>query len=309
LSAFMFYAVMVAGAVATISEVFSEIQRASGAAERLVELVNTPIDIPQQAVPAQLVLPVNGLLSFDNVSFAYPSDHGQDVIRQLSLTIAPGERVALVGPSGAGKSTLFELMMRFYQPKQGRILLDGIDISTLSLADLRQQYALVPQESVIFAMNVLDNVRYGRLDASDEEVKQACIAAKADEFISEFTQGYATYLGERGVRLSGGQKQRIAIARAILADRPLLLLDEATSALDAVSEIKVKQALDSLMAQRTTVIIAHRLATVINADRIFVIDKGQLVASGTHSELMTSNELYREFASLQLLMDNDEPAI
>jgi ATP-binding cassette subfamily B protein len=200
-------------------------------------------------------------------------------------------------------------MMRFYQPKQGRILLDGIDISTLSLADLRQQYALVPQESVIFAMNVLDNVRYGRLDASDEEVKQACIAAKADEFISEFTQGYATYLGERGVRLSGGQKQRIAIARAILADRPLLLLDEATSALDAVSEIKVKQALDSLMAQRTTVIIAHRLATVINADRIFVIDKGQLVASGTHSELMTSNELYREFASLQLLMDNDEPAI
>ncbi|MBB1474089.1 ABC transporter transmembrane domain-containing protein [Shewanella sp. SG41-3] len=309
LSAFMFYAVMVAGAVATISEVFSEIQRASGAAERLVELVNTPIDIPQQAVPAQLVLPVNGLLSFDNVSFAYPSDHGQDVIRQLSLTIAPGERVALVGPSGAGKSTLFELMMRFYQPKQGRILLDGIDISTLSLADLRQQYALVPQESVIFAMNVLDNVRYGRLDASDEEVKLACIAAKADEFISEFTQGYATYLGERGVRLSGGQKQRIAIARAILADRPLLLLDEATSALDAVSEIKVKQALDSLMAQRTTVIIAHRLATVINADRIFVIDKGQLVASGTHSELMTSNELYREFASLQLLMDNDEPAI
>lgn len=309
LSAFMFYAVMVAGAVATISEVFSEIQRASGAAERLVELVNTPIDIPQQAVPAQLVLPVNGLLSFDNVSFAYPSDLGQDVIRQLSLTIAPGERVALVGPSGAGKSTLFELMMRFYQPKQGRILLDGIDISTLSLADLRQQYALVPQESVIFAMNVLDNVRYGRLDASDEEVKQACIAAKADEFISEFTQGYATYLGERGVRLSGGQKQRIAIARAILADRPLLLLDEATSALDAVSEIKVKQALDSLMAQRTTAIIAHRLATVINADRIFVIDKGQLVASGTHSELMTSNELYREFASLQLLMDNDEPAI
>ncbi|CAM4402091.1 ABC transporter transmembrane domain-containing protein [Shewanella livingstonensis] len=306
LSAFMFYAVMVAGAVATISEVFSEIQRASGAAERLVELVKTPVDIPQQAVPNKLLLPVNGLLSFDNVCFAYPSDLGQDVIRQLSMTIAPGERVALVGPSGAGKSTLFELMMRFYQPKQGRILLDGIDISTLSLADLRQQYALVPQESVIFAMNVLDNVRYGRLDASDEEVKQACVAAKADEFISEFTEGYATYLGERGVRLSGGQKQRIAIARAILANRPLLLLDEATSALDAVSEVKVKQALDSLMAKRTTVIIAHRLATVINADRIFVIDKGQLVATGTHSELMISNELYREFASLQLLMDNDD---
>ena len=305
LSAFMFYAVMVAGAVATISEVFSEIQRASGAAERLIELVKTPIDIPEQVTPNQVVLPVKGLLSFDNVCFAYPSDLEQDVIRQLSMSITPGERVALVGPSGAGKSTLFELMMRFYQPKQGRILLDGIDISTLALADLRQQYALVPQESVIFAMNVLDNVRYGRLDASDEEVKQACIAAKADEFIREFTDGYSTYLGERGVRLSGGQKQRIAIARAILADRPILLLDEATSALDAISEIKVKQALDSLMAKRTTVIIAHRLATVINADRIFVIDKGQLIASGTHNELMASNELYREFASLQLLMDNE----
>jgi ATP-binding cassette subfamily B protein len=306
LSAFMFYAVMVAGAVATISEVFSEIQRASGAAERLVELVNTPIDIPEQQIPNQLVMPVNGLLRFDKVCFAYPSDLDQDVIRQLSMTITPGQRVALVGPSGAGKSTLFELMMRFYQPKNGRILLDGIDISTLTLADLRRQYALVPQESVIFAMNVLENVRYGRLDATDEEVKQACIAAKADEFISEFSEGYLTYLGERGVRLSGGQKQRIAIARAILADRPLLLLDEATSGLDAVSEIKVKQALDSLMVKRTTVIIAHRLATVINADRIFVIDKGQLVASGTHSELMNSNDLYREFASLQLLMDNDE---
>ncbi|MGI2169164.1 ABC transporter transmembrane domain-containing protein [Shewanella sp. MF05960] len=307
LSAFMFYAVMVAGAVATISEVFSEIQRASGAAERLMELVYTPVDIPQQAVPNQLSLPVKGLLHFNNVVFAYPSDSGQDVIRQLSLTIQPGERVALVGPSGAGKSTLFELMMRFYQPKAGQILLDDVDIATLSLTDLRQQYALVPQESVIFAMNVLENVRYGRLSASDDEVMQACVAAKADEFIREFTDGYATYLGERGVRLSGGQKQRIAIARAILADRPLLLLDEATSALDAVSEVKVKQALDSLMAKRTTVIIAHRLATVINVDRIFVMDKGQLVASGTHNELMTSNALYREFASLQLLMDS-EPA-
>ncbi|MGX9460461.1 ABC transporter transmembrane domain-containing protein [Shewanella sp. A14] len=302
LSAFMFYAVMVAGAVATISEVFSEIQRASGAAERLMELVNTPIDIPQQPNPNQLRLPIKGLLRFDNVVFAYPADANQDVIRQLSLTIKPGERVALVGPSGAGKSTMFELMMRFYQPKMGRILLDGVDISTLSLNELRQQYALVPQDSVVFAMNVLDNVRYGRLDTSDEEVMQACIAAKADEFIREFPDGYLTYLGERGVRLSGGQKQRIAIARAILADRPLLLLDEATSALDAVSEVKVKQALDSLMDKRTTVIIAHRLATVINADRIFVMDKGQLVASGTHNELMTSNALYREFASLQLLM-------
>ena len=305
LSAFMFYAVMVAGSVATISEVFSEIQRASGAAERLLELVHTPVDIPQQAIPAHLPQPVVGLLQFENINFAYPSDQNQPVIRQLSMSINPGERVALVGPSGAGKSTLFELMMRFYQPKNGQILLDGIDISTLPLAELRQQYALVPQESVIFAMNVFDNVRYGRLDASDEEVVLACVAAKADEFIREFPDGYLTYLGERGVRLSGGQKQRIAIARAILADRPLLLLDEATSALDAVSEVKVKQALDSLMATRTTVIIAHRLATVINADRIFVMDKGQLVASGTHSELMITNELYREFASLQLLMEKE----
>ncbi|WP_372941175.1 ABC transporter transmembrane domain-containing protein [Shewanella sp.] len=305
LSAFMFYAVMVAGAVATISEVFSEIQRASGAAERLLELVNTPIDIPEQALPEQLPTPVMGQLDVNQLVFAYPSDTNQEVIKQLSMQIKPGERVALVGPSGAGKSTLFELMMRFYQPKSGEILLDGIDISTLSLAALRQQYALVPQESVIFAMNVFENVRYGRLDATDDEVIQACIAAKADEFITEFNDGYLTYLGERGVRLSGGQKQRIAIARAILADRPLLLLDEATSALDAVSEVKVKQALDTLMASRTTVIIAHRLATVINADRIFVMDKGQLVASGTHNELMISNELYREFASLQLLMDSE----
>ncbi|GGP52599.1 ABC transporter permease [Shewanella saliphila] len=307
LSAFMFYAVMVAGAVATISEVFSEIQRASGAAERLLELVYTPIDIPEQALPQQLPTPVKGQLDFNQLVFAYPSDMNQEVIKQLSMRIQPGERVALVGPSGAGKSTLFELMMRFYQPKSGQILLDGIDISTLSLAALRQQYALVPQESVIFAMNVFENVRYGRLDATDDEVIQACIAAKADEFITEFNEGYLTYLGERGVRLSGGQKQRIAIARAILANRPLLLLDEATSALDAVSEVKVKQALDSLMASRTTVIIAHRLATVINADRIFVMDKGQLVASGTHNELMASNALYREFANLQLLMDS-EPA-
>nr|WP_303648478.1 ABC transporter transmembrane domain-containing protein [Shewanella metallivivens] len=305
LSAFMFYAVMVAGAVATISEVFSEIQRASGAAERLLELVNTPIDIPEQALPEQLPTPVMGQLDVNQLVFAYPSDTNQEVIKQLSMQIKPGERVALVGPSGAGKSTLFELMMRFYQPKSGEILLDGIDISTLSLAALRQQYALVPQESVIFAMNVFENVRYGRLDATDDEVIQACIAAKADEFITEFNDGYLTYLGERGVRLSGGQKQRIAIARAILADRPLLLLDEATSALDAVSEVKVKQALDTLMASRTTVIIAHRLATVINADRIFVMDKGKLVASGTHNELMISNELYREFASLQLLMDSE----
>lgn len=303
LSAFMFYAVMVAGAVATISEVFSEIQRASGATERLIELSLAPVDIVQLAIPEQLTGKTHGALSLSELVFAYPAEVNTDVINHLSINIQPGERVALVGPSGAGKSTLFELLLRFYQPKSGSISLDGIDIANLSLHQLRQQYALVPQESVIFASSVFENVRYGRTDATAEEVKQACIAAKADEFIVEFPNGYDTYLGERGVRLSGGQKQRIAIARAILADRPVLLLDEATSALDAVSEVKVKQALEILMADRTTLIIAHRLATVINADRILVLDKGQLVASGTHNQLMQSSELYREFASLQLLTE------
>ncbi|MCL1137806.1 ATP-binding cassette domain-containing protein [Shewanella pneumatophori] len=362
LSAFMFYAVMVAGSVATISEVIGEIQRAAGATERLIELIETPIDIPVVANPLTLPTPVRGELALKDVRFSYsnmndnkvvknsslkgsslkessednspepisspeqvadislervpyntpePASYissepvsNSEVIRGLNIDIKPGERVALVGASGAGKSTLFELLQRFYVLDSGTIELDGVDIAKLSPQTLRQQYALVPQESVIFATSVLENVRYGRLEASEAQVKQACIAAKADEFISEFSDGYQTYLGERGVRLSGGQKQRIAIARAILADRPILLLDEATSALDAVSEQKVKQALDSLMVGKTTLIIAHRLATVINADRILVLDKGQVVSSGTHSELMQSSELYREFASLQLLTDD-----
>ncbi|WP_428636687.1 ABC transporter transmembrane domain-containing protein [Shewanella sp.] len=311
LSAFMFYAVMVAGAVATISEVIGEIQRAAGATERLIELVDTPIDIPQALHPKSLPAKVRGELKLKQVRFAYreaaegqgESEHNDEVIRGLDLHIRPGERVALVGASGAGKSTLFELLQRFYVLSSGVIELDGIDIASLRPQELRQQYALVPQESVIFATSVLENVRYGRPDASLEEVVQACIAARADEFIREFREGYQTYLGERGVRLSGGQKQRIAIARAILADRPVLLLDEATSALDAVSEQKVKQALDRLMQGRTTLIIAHRLSTVLNADRILVMEKGQLVASGTHGELMQGNSLYREFASLQLLTE------
>ncbi|WP_425423590.1 ABC transporter transmembrane domain-containing protein [Shewanella waksmanii] len=318
LSAFMFYAVMVAGSVATISEVIGEIQRAAGATERLIELVETPIDIPVVAQPAALPAKVRGELQVQQINFSYnnmqhalegSADQGRPpsrVIHDLSLHITPGERVALVGASGAGKSTLFELLQRFYVLDSGHIALDGIDIATLCPQTLRQQYALVPQESVIFATSVLENVRYGRLDASEEQVKQACVAARADEFITEFSDGYQTYLGERGVRLSGGQKQRIAIARAILADRPILLLDEATSALDAVSELKVKQALDTLMVGKTTLIIAHRLATVINADRILVMDKGQLVASGTHQELMQSSSLYREFASLQLLTDDGD---
>ncbi|WP_139122589.1 ABC transporter ATP-binding protein/permease [Shewanella xiamenensis] len=306
LSAFMFYAVMVAGAVATISEVVGEIQRASGAAERLIELAETEVDIPAPLVPKTLPDKVCGELQLQQLNFHYP-EQTQLVLSDLDLVINAGERVALVGPSGAGKSTLFQLLQRFYVPSSGSILLDGIDIAALSPQDLRAQFALVPQDSVIFATSVLENVRYGRVDASEQEVIDACIAARAHEFISEFNEGYQTYLGERGVRLSGGQKQRIAIARAILADRPILLLDEATSALDALSEQKVKQALDELMAGKTTLIIAHRLATVINADRIIVFDKGRIVASGKHQTLMQTNDLYREFASLQLLTDEVNP--
>ncbi|MBW0278333.1 ABC transporter permease [Shewanella xiamenensis] len=306
LSAFMFYAVMVAGAVATISEVVGEIQRASGAAERLIELAETEVDIPAPLVPKTLPDKVRGELQLQQLNFHYP-EQTQLVLSDLDLVINAGERVALVGPSGAGKSTLFQLLQRFYVPSSGSILLDGIDIAALSPQDLRAQFALVPQDSVIFATSVLENVRYGRVDASEQEVIDACIAARAHEFISEFNEGYQTYLGERGVRLSGGQKQRIAIARAILADRPILLLDEATSALDALSEQKVKLALDELMAGKTTLIIAHRLATVINADRIIVFDKGRIVASGKHQTLMQTNDLYREFASLQLLTDEVNP--
>ena len=207
----------------------------------------------------------------------------------------------LTGFLGAGKTTLFQLLQRFYQPTAGQILLDGVDISTLDLALLRAQFALVPQDAVIFATSVLENVRYGRPEASEQEVVAACVAARADEFIRQFSDGYHTELGERGVRLSGGQKQRIAIARAILADRPVLLLDEATSALDAISEQQVKQALDTLMQGKTTLIIAHRLATVLNADRILVLERGKLIASGTHAQLLISNPLYRQLAELQLL--------
>ncbi|QBL09722.1 ATP-binding cassette domain-containing protein [Rheinheimera sp. D18] len=301
LTAFMFYAVMVAGAAATISEVIGDIQRAAGAADRLIELVSAPVDIGSPAQPVSLSLPVQGNIRLQQLSFAYPQVADRTVLHQLNLTIQRGERVALVGPSGAGKTTLFQLLQRFYLPSSGQILLDDTDISLLDLATLRAQFALVPQDSVIFASSVLENVRYGRPDASEAEVRQACIAARADEFIQEFSAGYATELGERGVRLSGGQKQRIAIARAILADRPVLLLDEATSALDALSELQVKQALDHLMQGKTTLIIAHRLATVINADRILLLDKGQIIASGTHQELMQTSELYSELAKLQLL--------
>ena len=306
LTAFMFYAVLVAGDVATLSEVIGEIMRAAGATERLRELMTvTPAIVAPQA-PKPLPMPLRGALQFDDVSFAYPMAPDQPVLKALSLSIKPGERVALVGPSGAGKTTLFQLLKLFYRPDRGQVLLDGVSSHECDPAQWRRQFAMVSQEPVIFADSVLENVRYGRPDASETEVEQACRAARAHEFVATLPQGYHTHLGERGVRLSGGQKQRIAIARALLADRPILLLDEATSALDAANEAAVQAGLEQLMAGRTTLVIAHRLATVVNADRLVVLEYGEIRAVGDHRSLLQSSPLYRQLAELQLMADPQE---
>ncbi len=299
LSAFVFYAIIVAGAVGTISEVIGDLQRAAGATERLFELLAVEPAIKAPANPVPMPARGRGTVTFENVTFHYPSRPDAAALDGFTLDVREGEKVALVGPSGAGKTTVFQLLLRFYDPQAGSLRVNGVDLQAADPRDLRRQLAVVPQEPVIFAASVLENVRYGRPSASDAEVRAACEAAYASEFVERLPDGYHGLLGERGVRLSGGQRQRLAIARAILADRPILLLDEATSALDAESEQIVQRALERLMAGRTVLMIAHRLATVRHADRIAVMENGRIVAQGTHDALVRDNALYARLAALQ----------
>lgn len=296
---FVIYAVMVAGAVAALSEIWGELQRAAGATERLVELLHTVDTVQDKDTPIALTTPVRGHIEFENVSFAYPARPKTMALNEVTLNIEPGETVAFVGPSGAGKTTIIQMILRFYDPQSGRILLDGQPLTDVGRADFRDHIALVPQDPVIFATSAIENIRFGRPNATDSEIEEAARAAAAHEFIHALPEGYDSPLGERGVMLSGGQKQRIAIARAILRDAPVLLLDEATSALDAESELLVQGAVDSLSADRTTLIVAHRLATVKKADRIIVLDEGRIVASGKHDDLVSEDGLYARLARLQ----------
>jgi ATP-binding cassette, subfamily B, bacterial len=294
------YIIILAGAVAVLGEVYGDLLRAAGASERLMELLATESPVQSPAEPLPPAKPAGGsALRFEQLSFHYPSRPAQPALADFSLTVQPGQTVALVGPSGAGKSTVFGLLLRYYDPASGAITLDGVPIHRLSLQELRSRIGIVPQDPVVFSTSALENIRYGRPDASDEEVRAAAQAAFADEFIARLPEGYDTFLGERGVRLSGGQRQRIAIARAMLKNPPLLLLDEATSALDAQSERMVQAALESAMKDRTTLVIAHRLATVQQADHIVVLDHGRLVEQGTHAALVAQGGVYAGLAALQ----------
>ncbi|HWU76795.1 MAG TPA: ABC transporter transmembrane domain-containing protein [Rhodanobacter sp.] len=301
LGQFVLYAIFAAGSVAGLSEVWGDVLRAAGAMERIGELLAEQPAVTAPVQPQALPSPAHGALQFDNVTFHYPTRPNTAALEGFSLHVEPGQTVALVGPSGAGKSTVFAMLLRFYDPQSGTVKLDGVDLRALALPDLRGAIALVPQETVIFSGSAADNIRFGRQDASDAEVIEAAKAAEAHEFIGALDNGYDAEMGERGVRLSGGQRQRVAIARAILRDAPLLLLDEATSALDAQSEAAIQQALERLEKGRTTLVIAHRLATVQRADRIVVMDGGRIIAQGTHESLLAEGGLYAELARLQFV--------
>ncbi|MEM1132664.1 MAG: ABC transporter transmembrane domain-containing protein [Pseudomonadota bacterium] len=309
IAAFIFAGVLVAGSFGALTEVYGDLLRAAGASARLNQLLNAEPDIAPPAKPVDLPLPPRGQLSFQKVTFRYPTRQDIAAIEDFDLTIAPGETVAIVGPSGAGKSTIFQLAQRFYDPEAGTIRIDGVALPSADPADIRERMAYVPQESVLFAASARDNLRYGNWNASDEEIWAAAEAANAAEFIQALPEGLDSYLGEAGTRLSGGQRQRISIARALLRNAPILLLDEATSALDAESERLVQQAFDRLMEDRTTLVIAHRLATIRAADRIVVMDEGRIVEEGSHSQLSASNGLYARLASLQFDIPSDAETV
>jgi ATP-binding cassette subfamily B protein len=303
LGQFILYAVFAAGAMAELAEVWGELAQAAGAAERLMELLAARPQVGAPARPRTLPVPPLGTVQFEDVRFAYPARSGVSALNGVSFRVARGETVALVGPSGAGKSTIFNLILRFYDPQAGAVAVDGLSVADADLKKLRSRIALVPQDVALFDDTIVENIRYGRPDASDADVKRAAAAAQAEGFIAALPEGYATRLGERGVTLSGGQRQRIALARAVLRDAPILLLDEATSALDAESEAAVQRALARIMENRTTIVIAHRLATVQRATRILVLDKGEIVEEGRHSELLRQGGLYARLAELQFALE------